>query len=132
MSQTLRRRAARFLFAGVPITLCDYATFKCLVLTGLEPSWARAAAFGAAFTLAFLLHRRWTFGSVSPWPRDLLAYAPARAASFLLAQLVFMVLQKDIGFTPDLAFWLQAPVQPISNFLLGHYLVFGHSSETSS
>ena len=127
---SLRQRALRFLVAGVPITLCDYVAFKFFVLAGLNPSWARAASFGVAFALAFLLHRWWTFGSTTPWQRDLGAYFAARALFFLLALLLFTVLQKGLGLGPDLAFLLQVPVQPIGNFLVGHYLVFRSSKNS--
>jgi len=128
---SLHHRALRFLVTGVPITLCDYGAFKLFVLAGLDPSWARAASFGVAFALAFLLHRWWTFGSTSPWQRDLGAYFAARALFFLLALLLFTALQKGLGIGPDLAFLLQVPVQPIGNFLVGHFLVFRSSSDNS-
>lgn len=127
----LRRRALRFLVAGVPITLCDYGAFKLFVFAGLDPAWARAAGFGVAFALAFLLHRWWAFGSSTPWLRDLGAYFAARAIFFLLAQLLFVALHKGLGLGPDLAFLLQVPVQPVGNFLAGHFLVFRLSSDNS-
>ena len=127
--QVLRQRALRFLVAGVPITLCDYGAFKALILTGLDPSWARVASFGVAFALAFMLHRWWTFGSTSPWLRDLGAYFAARVLFFLLAALVFAALQTGLDVDPDLAFLLQVPVQPIGNFLAGHFLVFRSSHD---
>ncbi len=133
MSQTsFLRRRSRFLVAGVPITLCDYGAFKLSVLAGLDPSWARVLSFLVAFALSFVLHRGWTFGSAAPWWRDLRSYFAARLACFLLAQVIFMVLQKGFGLSPDLAFWLQAPVQPIGNFLLGHFIVIRLTSSDSS
>jgi putative flippase GtrA len=123
-SQAISTRALRFLAAGVPITLCDYAAFAVFVRLGLDPAWARAASFAVAFVAAFFLHRRWTFGSTFAWTRDLAAFAGARLACFLLAQLAFVFLHQGLGLGPDLAFWLQAPVQPLGNFLAGHFLVF--------
>jgi putative flippase GtrA len=81
--------------------------------------------------LAFLLHRWWTFGSTTPWLRDLGAYFAARVLFFLLALLLFTALQKGLGLGPDLAFLLQVPVQPIGNFLVGHFLVFRSSPDNS-
>lgn len=124
---SLGHRALRFLVAGAPITLCDYGAFKLFILAGLDPSWARAASFGVAFAVAFLLHRWWTFGSTAPWLRDLGAYFAARVSFFLLAQLLFTALQKGLEIGPDLAFLLQVPVQPIGNFLVGHLLIFRSS-----
>jgi putative flippase GtrA len=133
MSKTsFRRRGWRFLVAGVPITLCDFGAFKLAILASIDPSWARALSFLVAFAFSFGLHRWWTFGSAAPWWRDLSSYFAARIACFLLAQVIFMVLQKGLGIGPDLAFWLQAPVQPIGNFLLGHFIVFRFTSSESS
>jgi putative flippase GtrA len=129
---SVRRRVLRFLIAGVPITLCDYGVFKLSVLAGLDPSWARALSFFVAFAASFILHRWWTFGSTASWWRDLRSYFTARIACFLLAQVMFMAMQKGLGLGPDLAFWLQAPIQPIGNFLLGHFIVFRLSSSDSS
>jgi putative flippase GtrA len=122
--ESFRGRALRFLVAGVPITLCDYAVFKLGLLAGLDPSWARTVSFACAFAASFFLHRWWTFGSFGTLRGDFGAYLLARLACFGVAQLVFVLLQKGLGLGPDLAFWLQTPVQPAGNFLLGHFLVF--------
>lgn len=130
--ESFRRRVQRFLIAGVPITLCDYGVFKGFVVAGYDPSWARALSFTFSFAFAFLVHRLWTFGSEKSWRHDLGLYAAARIACFVLAQLLFMGLHNVLGLSPDLSFWLQVPVQPISNFLLGHFVIFRPPTPDSS
>lgn len=124
MSPELPRRLVRFAFAGLLVTGVDYAVFRALVLVDLDPAHARPIAFVAAFAFSFLLHRAWTFGSSRPWVPDFLRYLPARAAGFLLAYLVFLLAHDVLGLGSDLSFLIQAPVQPVANFIFAHRWVF--------
>jgi putative flippase GtrA len=124
MSPELLRRVRRFAVAGLLITAVDFAAFRGLLVTGLDPTYARPVAFVAAFAFSFLLHRAWTFGSDRSWGVDFLKYLPARLVGFLLAYLTFLVAHDGFGLHPDLAFLLQAPVQPVANFFLAHRWVF--------
>lgn len=124
MSPELRRRLLRFTLAGLLITGVDYAAFRALLLAGLDPTYARPAAFAAAFIFSFGLHRVWTFGSDRSWCADFLRYLPARAIGFLLAYLVFLLAHDVLRLGPDLSFLIQAPVQPVANFLFAHRWVF--------
>ena len=127
-SPEFKRRLFRFAVAGLLITAVDYAAFRLLLLAELDPAYARPAAFSAAFAFSFFLHRVWTFGSNRSWGADFLRYLPARAIGFLLAYLVFLLAHDFLGLGPDLSFLIQAPVQPVANFLFAHRWVFPGSA----
>lgn len=124
MSPELLRRVRRFAVAGLLITAVDFAAFRGLLVTGLDPTYARPVAFVAAFAFSFLLHRAWTFGSDRSWGVDFLKYLPARLVGFLLAYLTFVLAHDVLGLNPDISFLLQAPVQPAANFIFAHRWVF--------
>ncbi len=124
MSPELLRRVRRFAVAGLLITAVDFAAFRGLLVTGLDPTYARPVAFVAAFAFSFLLHRSWTFGSDRSWGVDFLKYLPSRLVGFLLAYLTFLLAHDVLGLNPDISFLLQAPVQPATNFIFAHRWVF--------
>ena len=131
-SQRLIKSASRFLVSGVIITLCDFALFKLLVLWGISPSLARIESFAVSFLISFILHQRWTFESSQSWKKSFLPYLQSRVGSFLLAQVAFMLMHDGLGFTDNLSFAIQLPIQPLVNFLAGYFYVFKESNSESS
>lgn len=123
-SEKLFKKGRRFLVAGLFITLCDFALFKLLGHWGFSASLARITSFGFSFILAFILHQRWTFESTQPWTQSFLPYLQSRFFGFLLAQIVFMAMHDGLGFTDNLSFAIQLPIQPVVNFLAGYFYVF--------
>lgn len=125
MTETLFfSRFAKFILAGLFITLLDFAFFRFGLAVGLTPNWARVFGFIMALALSFVIHRGWTFESTHPWVRSLVAYLITRLLSFLTAQGVFIALHDGMGWGLDWAFFGQAPVQPALNFIFGYFVVF--------
>ena len=123
-SERFIKSGSRFLVSGVFLTLCDFALFKLLGHWGISASLARIESFAVSFLISFVLHQRWTFQSGQSWTKSFLPYLQSRIGSFLLAQVVFMLMHDGLGLTDNLSFAIQLPVQPIVNFLVGYFYVF--------
>jgi len=118
------KSGSRFLVSGLFLTLCDFALFKLLGHWGVSASLARIESFAISFLLSFVLHQRWTFQSGQSWTNSFLPYLQSRIGSFLLAQVVFMLMHDGLGLTDNLSFAIQLPIQPLVNFLAGYFYVF--------
>jgi putative flippase GtrA len=123
-SERFIKSGSRFLVSGIFLTLCDFALFKLLGHWGISASLARIESFAVSFLISFVLHQRWTFQSGQSWTKSFLPYLQSRIGSFLLAQVVFMLMHDGLGLTDNLSFAIQLPVQPIVNFLVGYFYVF--------
>lgn len=123
------KSGSRFLVSGLFLTLCDFALFKLLGHWGISASLARIGSFAVSFLISFVLHQRWTFQSGQSWTKSFLPYLQSRISSFLLAQVVFMLMHDGLGLTDNLSFAIQLPVQPVVNFLVGYFYVFKERDE---
>ena len=123
-SERFIKSGSRFLVSGIFLTLCDFALFKLLGHWGISASLARIESFAVSFLISFVLHQRWTFQSGQSWTKSFLPYLQSRIGSFLLAQVVFMLMHDGLGLTDNLSFAIQLPVQPVVNFLVGYFYVF--------
>jgi len=128
-SNRFLKSGGRFLISGFFLTSCDFALFKLLGNWGVSASLARIESFTVSFLLSFVLHRRWTFESSQPWTKSFLPYLQSRIGSFLLAQVVFMLMHDALGLTDNLSFAIQLPIQPLVNFLAGYFYVFKERDE---
>ena len=126
------KSGSRFLVSGLFLTLCDFALFKLLGHWGVSASLARIESFAISFLISFFLHQRWTFESAQSWTKSFLPYLQSRIGSFLLAQVVFMLMHDGLGLTDNLSFAIQLPVQPVVNFLVGYFYVFKERDEVVS
>jgi putative flippase GtrA len=120
--------AAKFMAVGVIITGIDFVFFKLICVAGMDVDWARTVGFVAAFSCSYVLNRVWTFNSQKPWLSTFIPYLGTRLICFMVAQGVFLFLHHGMGVAPDAAFWLVAPLQPLGNFLAGHFYVFRQTS----
>jgi len=126
------KSGSRFLISGLFLTLFDFALFKLLGHWGISASLARIESFAVSFLISFVLHQRWTFQSGQSWTKSFLPYLQSRIGSFLLAQVVFMLMHDGLGLTDNLSFAIQLPIQPLVNFLAGYFYVFKErETETS-
>ena len=123
-SERLIKSGGRFLISGVIITLCDFALFKLLSYGGIGASSARIGSFIISLLLAFIVHHRWTFKNNHSWSQALFPYLQSRIGSFLLAQIVFMLMHDGLGLSDNLSFAIQLPIQPAVNFIAGYFYVF--------
>ena len=131
-SERFIKSGSRFLVSGLFLTVCDFALFKLLGHWGISASLARIESFAVSFLISFVLHQRWTFQSGQSWTKSFLPYLQSRIGSFLLAQVVFMLMHDGLGLTDNLSFAIQLPVQPVVNFLVGYFYVFKErETETS-
>jgi putative flippase GtrA len=128
-SERFFKSGSRFLVSGLFLTFCDFALFKLLGHWGVSASLARIESFAFSFLISFFLHQRWTFKSAQSWTKSFLPYLQSRIGSFLLAQVVFMLMHDGLGLTDNLSFAIQLPVQPVVNFLLGYFYVFKERDE---
>ena len=119
----------RFVISGLVITLLDFALFKLAIYAGTDVAAARLVGFVLAAGISFVIHHWWTFRSRRPWPKALWLYVQSRLLSFFLAQLAFIAALNYFRLGADISFWIQAPVQPIVNFLLGHFFVFSEQKD---
>jgi putative flippase GtrA len=123
------KSGSRFLVSGLFLTLCDFVLFKLLGHWGVSASLARIESFSISFLVSFFLHQRWTFESTQSWTKSFLPYLQSRIGSFLLAQVVFMLMHDGLGLTDNLSFAIQLPIQPTVNFLVGYFYVFKERNE---
>jgi putative flippase GtrA len=123
-SERFIKSGSRFLVSGLFITLFDFILFKLLGHWGVSASLARIESFAVSFLISFVLHQRWTFQSGQSWTQSFLPYLQSRIGSFLLAQVVFMLMYDGLGLTDNLSFAIQLPIQPLVNFLAGYFYVF--------
>jgi putative flippase GtrA len=114
----------RFLISGILITLCDFILFKILGHWGVAASLARIGSFAIALFLAFIVHHCWTFKMSQSWTQAIVPYLQSRLGSFLLAQGAFMLMHDGFGWSDNLSFAIQTPIQPLVNFLAGYFYVF--------
>jgi putative flippase GtrA len=131
-SERFIKSGSRFFVSGLFITLFDFILFKLLGHWGVPASLARIESFAVSFLISFVLHQRWTFQFSQPWTNSFLPYLQSRIGSFLLAQIVFMLMHDGLGLTDNLSFAIQLPIQPLVNFLAGYFYVFKErETETS-
>lgn len=128
-SERFIKSGSRFLVSGLFLTVCDFALFKLLGHWGVSASLARIESFAISFLISFFLHQRWTFESAQSWTKLFLPYLQSRIGSFLLAQVVFMLMHDGLGLTDNLSFAIQLPIQPVVNFLVGYFYVFKERDE---
>ena len=123
-SKRLIKSGSRFLISGTIITLCDFILFKLLGYWGVSVSLARIGSFTVSLILAFIVHHQWTFQASRPWMQAFFSYLQSRLGAFLLAQITFMLMHDGLGFSDNLSFAIQVPIQPAINFLAGYFYVF--------
>lgn len=120
----LSHRALRFILSGILITALDWIFLNFFVVTGLSPASARLLSFLLALIVSFLIHHFWTFEAKSPWFFNFIRYLPSRLIALVIAQAIFILAHDHFGFSLNESFLIQAPVQPLVNFLAGYFYVF--------
>jgi putative flippase GtrA len=124
ISERFIKSLGRFLISGGIITLCDFGLFKLLSHWEMSASLARIGSFIISLILAFVIHHRWTFKANYSWIQPFFPYLQSRLGAFLLAQVTFMLMHDGLGFSDNLSFAIQVPIQPAINFLAGYFYVF--------
>lgn len=97
---------SRFLVAGVWNTAFGYLTFAALYLffsQSLHYLIIAVVAQAVAVTQAFVLHRRFVFGSAGNWKAEFLRYNLSVTGIFLFGLVGLSVCIEQFGFNPLLA-----------------------------
>lgn len=122
------RRLGRYVVVGLTANGLGVAVFEGLVRLGLAPEAASFAAFFPSFGCAYLLNRRWSFGSALPHgaalPRYVLATAAAVGVQIGLVALFFRVF----GLRPVAAQVLAIGIATPLSYLLLRFWVFAEAS----
>ncbi|RZI80301.1 MAG: GtrA family protein [Rubrivivax sp.] len=122
-AERLPRGPVGFVLVGMAAAAVHYGVALTLHgRLGLAPAWANPLAFGAAFPISYVGHRRWSFpGDLRPHAQALPRFMAVAMSGFLGNQALLLMLLR-LGAWP---FWLAMGVTLVS-VALGTYLLSRH------
>jgi len=122
---SLGRQLGRFLIVGGMATGTDALIFGVLVLGGLDARLANLCSYSLSATLAFLLHRFWTFEARGEGVTgQALRFAGMVGAGLAASTAVIWILAPHIGPLP--AKTMAIGVTVVLNFTVSRWLVFAN------
>lgn len=127
----LRTQLVRFVAAGVISAVVDFGVLWVLMHFGLDHTPAKAVSFVAGTTTAYLINRRWTFGSAGS-TKTFLSVMALYGTTFVvqvgLFALLYPPLEREWGVTAAqvVGFVVAQGVATTVNFIVQRVVIFGH------
>ena len=132
----LKTQLVRFVAAGAISAVVDFGVLWVLMRVGLDHTPAKAVSFVAGTTTAYLINRRWTFGSAGS-TKTFLSVMLLYGTTFVVQVGLFAVLYPPIermwGVTVAqvLGFVIAQGVATTVNFVVQRAVIFRHRGEGS-
>lgn len=132
----LRSQLVRFVAVGALSAVVDYSILVLLMHFGLGHTAAKACSFVAGTTTAYLLNRRWTFGSTSSH-RTFIAVLVLYGTTFAVQVGLFSVLypwveaEAGLRVAQVVAFVIAQGVATTVNFIVQRVVIFRHRDDSS-
>jgi putative flippase GtrA len=127
----LRTQLVRFVAAGVISAVVDFGVLWLLMRLGLDHTPAKAVSFVAGTTTAYLINRRWTFGSAGS-ARTFLSVMALYGTTFVVQVGLFAVLypplerQWGVTVAQVVGFVIAQGVATTVNFIVQRAVIFRH------
>lgn len=127
----LRTQLVRFVMVGVLSACVDFGILWLLMHLGLGHTPAKALSFVCGTTTAYLINRRWTFGSTGSaksFVGVLVLYGTTFVVQVGLFSLLYPVFLREWGYTVAqvLAFVIAQGVATTVNFIVQRTVIFRH------
>lgn len=128
-----RGQLVRFLLVGLVNTGVGLGTIWLLIWTaGWADIPANAAGYAVGLTCSFVLNRRWTFASDSPWWPALWRFLAVFAVAYGTNLLAVVVLRDAVQVDRYLAHALATVPYTIVFFVGSRYFAFRHAARASA
>lgn len=118
----------KYIFAGVFNTAVGYGVFWVLLSQfGTPAEYANAVGYGVALIFAFLLNKIFVFNNSTFQQRMIPKFILAFLASFIINQIVLILLHRVIGIRAEIAQFLAMGTYTVIFYLLNKRFVFSEN-----